>query len=138
LPTNAEWLLDTSAAVALVLPGAEWHAAVTERTRGATLGLAGHAQFETYSALTRLPGALRLDAAAAHRLIVTNFPASAFLAPPAVTRALAALAEAGVSGGAVYDGLVALAAVAAGLPLLSCDRRALSTYKALAVRYEML
>jgi hypothetical protein len=48
------------------------------------------------------------------------------------------VAEAGISGGAVYDGLVALAAAAAGLPLLSCDRHALSTYKALAVRFEML
>jgi hypothetical protein len=92
LPTNAELLLDTSAAIALALPSAELHTAVTERTRGATLGLAGHAQFETYSVLTRLPGALRLDAAAARLLIVTNFPASVFLAPPAVTRALATLA----------------------------------------------
>jgi predicted nucleic acid-binding protein len=138
LPTNADLLLDTSAAIALVAPTAEAHKAVMARTRGATLGLAGHAVFETYSVLTRLPGALRLSATGAHSVIEANFPASVFLTPRESARALATLAQAGIAGGAVYDGLVALAAVSAGIPLLSCDRRALPTYAALSVQVEIL
>jgi predicted nucleic acid-binding protein len=138
LPTNADLLLDTSAAIALVVPASETPAAVMKRTRGATLGLAGHAAFETYSVLTRLPGALRLNAAGARSVIATNFPASVFLTPSQSARALATLAAAGIAGGAVYDGLVALAAAASGIVLLSCDRRALPTYAALSVRVEML
>ena len=138
MPTNADLLLDTSAAIALVAPTSEAHAAVMKRTRGATLGLAGHAAFETYSVLTRLPGALRLNAAGALSVIEANFPASVFLTPSQSARALAALAEAGIAGGAVYDGLVAWAAATAGITLLSCDRRALPAYTALSVRVEMI
>jgi toxin FitB len=43
------------------------------------------------------------------------------------------LTAAGIAGGAVYDGLVALAAKAAGVPLLTCDQRALHTYAALQI-----
>jgi predicted nucleic acid-binding protein len=138
LPTSADILLDTSAAIALVLPTTDTHAAVMARTRGATLGLAGHAVFETYSVLTRLPGALRLNAAGARSVIETNFPASVFLTPSQAARALATLTDAGITGGAAYDGVVALAAAAADRLLLSCDRRALPTYTALGVRVEIL
>jgi predicted nucleic acid-binding protein len=138
LPISADLLLDTSAAIALIAPTAELHAAVTKRTRGVMLGLAGHAVFETYSVLTRLPGELRLSAAGARAVIEANFPASVFLTPQASTRALATLTDAGIAGGAVYDGLVALAAASAGIPLLSCDRRALPIYTALSVRVEIL
>ncbi|MEZ3161876.1 PIN domain-containing protein [Microbacterium sp. BWT-B31] len=138
MPTSADLLLDTSAAIALVTPTAETHDALTARTRGAVLGLAGHAAFETYSVLTRLPGALRLSATGARRVIDANFPRSVFLPPRDAARALATLSEAGIAGGAVYDGLVALAATSARLPLLSCDRRAQSTYAALSVPVELL
>ncbi|MDR2011866.1 MAG: PIN domain-containing protein [Rhodanobacter sp.] len=138
MPTNADLLLDTSAAIALIVPTTETHAAVMQRTRGAILGLAGHAVFETYSVLTRLPGALRLNAAGARSVIETNFPASVFLTPSQSAHALATLTEAGIAGGAVYDGLVALAATTSGIVLLSCDRRALPTYTALSVRVEIL
>jgi predicted nucleic acid-binding protein len=131
-------LLDTSAAIALVTPTVERHAAVIERTRGATLGLTGHAVFETYSVLTRLPGALRLNAAGARSVIAANFPASVFLTPKQSAHALTALADVGIAGGSVYDGLVALAAAYASITLLSCDRRALPTYAMLSVRAEML
>src|SRR5664279_5002978 len=48
-------LLDTSAAIALLVEDHEAHAATLEAVRGRRLGLAGHAWFETYSVLTRLP-----------------------------------------------------------------------------------
>jgi len=62
-------LLDTSTAIALLIADHDGHAATVEATRGMRLGLAGHAWFETYSVLTRLPGDLRLTPTDAARLI---------------------------------------------------------------------
>ena len=138
MPTSADVLLDTSAAIALITTTSEAHDAVIARTRGLTLGLAGHAEFETYSVLTRLPGQLRVSASAAQRIIAANFPATVHLAPDAAASALVTLANSGVAGGAVYDGLVGLAASASGSVLLSCDRRAAPTYAALGVTFELI
>jgi predicted nucleic acid-binding protein len=139
LPTKPEAvLLDTSAALALVTPGNDLHERAQARLRGHRLGLAGHATFETYSVLTRLPGHKRLTAAGARRLIETNFPASVHLDAGDSATMLARLTAAGVSGGAIYDGLVAAAAKAAGLLLVSSDRRAVETYLALGVQFELL
>ena len=62
-------LLDTSAAIALVLEDHEAHAATLEAVHGCRLGLAGHAWFETYSVLTRLPAGLRRAPADVLRLL---------------------------------------------------------------------
>lgn len=48
-------LVDTSVAVPLVLVDHQHHAETTEALAGRELGLAGHAGFETFSVLTRLP-----------------------------------------------------------------------------------
>jgi hypothetical protein len=47
------------------------------------------------------------------------------------------LAPLSIAGGAVYDALVALAALANQMVLLTRDARALSTYAAIGVRIEM-
>lgn len=138
MPTSADLLLDTSTAIPLINPNAALHQEVTARTRGLVLGLAGHAQFETYSVLTRLPGASRLSTAAAERVISVNFPATVNPTTRQLSQALTLLRDAGIAGGAVYDGLVALAAREAGILRLSADRRAASTYNALAVAYELV
>jgi predicted nucleic acid-binding protein len=49
-----------------------------------------------------------------------------------------ALGERGVAGGAVYDGLVALAARANGATLATRDARARATYEALEVDIELI
>lgn len=134
MPTSADLLLDTSAAIALVQMTNASHDHVVEHVTGKTLGLAGHAMVETYSVLTRLPGAQRVGADQALALIRHNFPASHTLRDPAGLDALKSLNEAGISGGSVYDGLVALAAREAGVRLLTCDRRALTTYARLGVQ----
>jgi predicted nucleic acid-binding protein len=54
------------------------------------------------------------------------------------TRRQLAGAALGLAGGAVYDGLVAATAREHRLPLITCDRRAESTYRALGVNYELL
>ncbi len=70
---------------------------------------------------------------AAHLLEATFGPTH--LVPPAVATILPRLlAPLGISGGAVYDALVALAAREAGATLVTRDRRAASTYAALQAR----
>ncbi|MGF1646881.1 MAG: type II toxin-antitoxin system VapC family toxin [Kineosporiaceae bacterium] len=131
--TGPVLLLDTSAAVALVLPDHEFHDAVRRAVQGHVLGLAGHAAFETYSILTRLPPPARLTPESAAALVVRNFPASEYLGAADQADAIAEMAAAGISGGSVYDALVGSCAAQAGHPLLSCDRRARDTYRATGV-----
>ncbi|MFF2275810.1 PIN domain-containing protein [Agromyces sp. NPDC058126] len=135
---GAELLLDSSAAVALLLPSHAAHAAIAARVGRSRLGLAGHAAIETYSTLTRLPAQHRLSGAAAAQLITDDFSASHQLDPVAAATAVARFAQADITGGAVIDGLVALAAIDAGLPLVTCDRRALLTYSALGAQVEFV
>lgn len=47
-------------------------------------------------------------------------------------------AQAGLAGGALYDGLVGAAARKHNLRLVTCDRRAEATYRILGVKYELL
>jgi toxin FitB len=126
-------LLDTSAAIALVLEDHDAHAAMVAAVRGRRLGLAGHAWFETYSVLTRLPGDLRRSPADAARLLAHNFPASAFLSASMTATLGPELARLGIAGGAVYDALVGAAAKQHDQPLLTRDERAWPTYGALGV-----
>lgn len=138
LPISAEILLDTSAAVALLHDSHPAHHAVRDATRGLVRGLAGHALIETFSVLTRLPGDARLSPELAEQVIARAFPASVALSPTDALAAVATFATAGIAGGAVYDGLVALAARSAATPLLSCDRRAIPTYAALAADVRLI
>ena len=130
-------LLDTSAAVALVVEDHEAHATTLEAVRGRRLGLAGHAWFETYSVLTRLPGGLRRSPADVAALLAHNFPASGFLTDQAAAALGPELARQGISGGAVYDALVGAAARQHGRWLVSGDARARSAYEALGVRVRL-
>lgn len=140
MPTNAEptTLLDTSAALALVGPTHQGHRAALERLRGLRLGLAGHASFETYSVVTRLPRPLRLTPEAAGRLLRTNFPGTVHLGVDAARSLTEALPTHQIAGGSVYDALVAAAALEHDLLLVSLDVRAAQTYRAIGVRYELL
>lgn len=138
MPTSAEHVLvDTSAALALVQPQNPFHGAALTRLVPCRRGLSGHAAVELLSVLTRLPSPQRLSPAAALRLETANFPYSRFLSA-ANGDLLAEFVAAGLAGGAIYDGLVAAAAREHQLPLVTCDRRAEPTYRALAVRYELL
>jgi predicted nucleic acid-binding protein len=131
-------LLDTSAAIALVVDDHEAHAATIAAVRGRRMGLAGHAWFETFSVLTRLPPGLRRSPADVIRLLARNFPASAFLGEQAAADLGRELVELGISGGAVYDALVGAAARQHHQPLLSGDARARPVYEALGVELELV
>lgn len=128
--------LDTSAAVALVVEDHEAHAATLEAVHDRRLGLAGHAWFETYSVLTRLPPGLRRSPADVVRLLTQNFPETGFPDEGQAAALSAELADLGISGGAVYDALIAAAARHHRRPLVSADARARPIYEALGVDVE--
>ena len=100
--------------------------------------LAGHAAFETFSVLTRLPGELSIDAPTAQSIIVTVFPSICWLEHDAETRLLARLGVIGVSGGAIYDALVGEAARVSERRLFTRDLRARRTYDLIGVDYEVI
>ncbi len=131
-------LLDTSAAIALVVEDHEAHVATLDAVRGRRLGLAGHAWFEAYSVLTRLPAGLRRSPADALRVLSHNFPAAGFLGAAEAADLGPELARLGISGGAVYDALVGAAARQHRLPLISADARARAVYEALGVDLELI
>lgn len=130
-------LLDTSTAIALIVEDHDAHNATLAAVHGRRLGLAGHAWFETYSVLTRLPAGLRRSPADALRLLAHNFPATLHLSEAQAAGLGAEVARLGISGGAVYDALVAAAARQHGRRLLSGDGRARQTYEALGVEVEL-
>jgi predicted nucleic acid-binding protein len=136
--SRAVVLLDTSAAIALLVEDHEAHAVVLDAIRGRRLGLAGHAWFETYSVLTRLPAPLRRSPADAGRLLARNFPATGFLAEAEAAELGAELGRLGISGGAVYDALVGAAARQHRRPLVTGDARARPIYEALGAEVEIV
>lgn len=141
MPTSADppdVLVDTSVAVALVVADHDAHDATIDALGGRRLGLAGHAAFETFSVLTRLPPPARRSASVVAELLAANFPASRFLSSERAAELLPRLPTIGIAGGAVYDALVGAAAVEHGLVLATRDRRATPTYRALDATLEIL
>lgn len=72
------------------------------------------------------------------RLLAANFPDSRFLGAAGAAALLDKLANHGIAGGSVYDALLGASAAEHGLPLATRDRRAVDTYRALAVSLEVL
>jgi predicted nucleic acid-binding protein len=131
-------VVDTSVAVPLVVTSHVAHEAVRSAIGDRTVSLAGHAFHETYAVLTRLPGDARVAPGDAARLLRERFDPPAVLDARTARSAPAMLAASGIAGGATYDGLIALAAAASGLPLASRDLRAGGTYRALGVVVELI
>jgi predicted nucleic acid-binding protein len=133
-----ELLVDTSVAVALSVADHSHHQASWRNLGDRSLGLAGHAAFETFSVLTRLPPPARRTPRVVAHLLAVNFPYSRFLGPDATASLLAELPRIGIAGGAVYDALVAASANEHRLPLATRDQRAVDTYRLLGVRFELM
>ncbi|MDO5672983.1 MAG: type II toxin-antitoxin system VapC family toxin [Actinomycetaceae bacterium] len=126
--------IDTSVAVPLLLENHDRHGRTLKWADGKKLALAGHAAIETFAVLTRLPGDSRVLAPHAKRIIHDRFPLVLSLDTTAFAQAYIVLADAGIAGGATYDGLVALAAKTHNVPLATSDRRAVPTYERLGVQ----
>lgn len=131
-------LLDTSAAVALVVADHDHHEETLQALSGRALGLAGHAAFETFSVLTRLPPPARRTPATVTRMLADTFPETRFLGPRAATSLSATLGAIGIAGGSVYDALIGATANEHRLTLVTRDRRALEVYRKLDVEVEFL
>lgn len=142
MPTSAERrrprAVDTSVAIPALDAGHAAHDACRDAVRRYRPALAGHAVFEVYSVLTRMPGELAVSAPTAAALIARVFPDVHWLGVEAATNLRNRLGTLGVAGGAVYDALVGEAANSAGAVLLTRDLRARRTYDLLGVRYEFV
>jgi predicted nucleic acid-binding protein len=130
--------VDSSVAIAAVLADHEAHDQA-EDALGRSDTTIAHVATETYSVLTRLPPPRQLASGAAAAIVEARLPRRmAVLDVNSYASALSRLAKANVSGGATYDGLIALTALEHELRLLSRDRRAARTYSALGVSFELL
>lgn len=142
MPTSAEVepdaLVDTSVAVALVVGDHAHHEPTSRALADRRLGLAGHAAFETFSVLTRLPAPARRTPAAVARLLASGFPGSRFLDAAGAAALHDRLGALSIAGGSVYDALVGAVATEHDLLLVTRDRRALDTYRKLDVRVELI
>ena len=130
--------VDTSVVVAAFASWHEHHEQAREvLDDGARL--IEHCALETYSVLTRLPPPHRSASE-----IVRDFLRQRFREPylrldsRAYRDFLFELPERGVTGGAVYDAVVAATAGLHSAELVSCDRRAMSTYERLGVKAVLL
>jgi predicted nucleic acid-binding protein len=135
---DVDVLADASVAVAIVVEDHEHHDSTLNAVGGRMVGLSGHAVFETFSVLTRLPPPTRRSPEAVMRLLSSNFPSNRHLTPSNAGALLPRLANLGIAGGSVYDALVGAAAVESGLVLLTRDKRAIPVYRALQVDIEVL
>lgn len=130
--------VDSSVAIAGFAAWHEDHNSAAEVLRTSPQ-IPAHAAIETYSVLTRLPDPHRAEPAIVEEYIARTFPRDKpSLAADHQSRLVSELANAGVSGGAVYDAIVALSASELNLTLVSLDRRAARTYRALSVAFELL
>lgn len=129
------WACDTSVAIASLDPSHDAYAVCRRALVDRRPALAGHAAFETYSVLTRLPVPLRLRPAQAVEVLDAAFPTACWLSSGESRRLRAELGALGIAGGSVYDALVGRAAAENGRTLLTRDRRAERTYRALDIAH---
>lgn len=119
------YLPDTSCLVALLCSWHEHHSAtlkeMNQRKRaGDKLVLAGPALIETYAVLTRLPYPYRLSENDSWRLLHENFSKeqTVTLTPAQYWRIVQACRDNRISGGQIYDGVIAACARKAKAGLL--------------------
>ncbi len=117
--------LDTNCLVAVALAHHEHRAetvAALEQLEadGAAIVMLGHALLEAYAVLTRLPGAERVSPVLAHQALAESWSDRPVKTVPndEIWRLVGAAAEADLSGGRVYDALMAEAAKLAGVDAL--------------------
>ncbi|MFI5037843.1 MAG: PIN domain-containing protein [Solirubrobacterales bacterium] len=96
--------------------------------------LVAHAELESYSVLTRLPEPFRAEPALVAEYLHTDYPGKRMVLPERARREIVRrLASRAIAGAAAHDAIVAAAAAHHGHGLLSCDRRAASSYNRLDV-----
>jgi predicted nucleic acid-binding protein len=129
---------DTSVVVAAF---ASWHVSHHEARQALDGGLrlVEHCALEAYSVLTRLPPPHRSPGQVVREFLQIRFPQPFLrLAAPAYRQFVLALADAGITGGAAYDALVAATAAGSNATLVTCDRRAVPVYERYGVQFHVL
>lgn len=123
---------DSSVVIAALAPWHEAHRAARAALAGTETRLPAHVAFETTSALSRMPEGRRIAPAVVLEGLERGF-AQPWLSLDAegTHKALRKAVAAGVRGGALYDALIAATIAAHDGRLLSADRRALATYRAI-------
>lgn len=132
------WAVDTSVAVAALDESHAAHLSCRPVVAQRRPALAGHAGFETYSVLTRLPGPQRASPALVSNVLARAFPIRCWLDQTHQNDLLERLGDLGITGGMVYDALVGESARRVGRVLLTRDGRAQRTYDLLGVSDELL
>jgi predicted nucleic acid-binding protein len=130
--------VDTSVTVAAF---GDWHAlnAKARKVLDAGAAVPAHVLLETYSVLTSFPAPHRAAPAVVTTWLADRF--SRVLEAPTAEEHRALVELLGRErriGGAVYDGLVALAAKRAGAVLVTADKRAQEVYELVGVATEPL
>lgn len=131
--------VDSSVAIAAF---GEWHelneVAAAVVSEGVALPV--HAKLETFSVLTGFPPPHRAAPVLVLEWLEDRFPTILPSPSPEAQHELLLrrLAAAGRIAGAVYDGLVALTALAAGATLVTADARAAATYELIGVGHRHL
>jgi hypothetical protein len=98
-----------------------------------------HVLVEAYSVLTRLPPPHRARADLVVSFLAERFPGAPLMLPArAHSAVIAESARAGLSGGAVYDALIAATVCHADGTHFSRDQRARTVYDTMRVRHEMV
>jgi predicted nucleic acid-binding protein len=123
--------LDTSVAVPLLVETHPMAMRVREALKGRVFALTEHSLAETYAVLTRLPGGAHGAPDDVARVLDSGFESPLLLPGEIKAEIHRIFARADISGGAIYDGFVALAAAHHDVPLLSRDGRAREVYSRL-------
>ena len=129
---------DTSLVIAAF---ASWHESheAARRALDEGLRLIEHCALETYSVLTRLPPPHRTSGGVVREFLTVRFPEPWLrMSEQAYRNFFLALSDRGVTGGAVYDALVAATAAGCDAQLITCDRRALPVYERYGLRAKLL
>lgn len=101
--------------------------------------LVAHAELESYSVLTRLPAPFRADPPTVAAFLERTFTSPRLvLGADEHAKLPGKLARLGISGGSVYDALIAFTVRAAEGELVTLDRRALDTYQRCRVSVRLL
>lgn len=130
--------VDSSIAIAAF---GEWHELNEAARRVLDEGAAipAHALLETWSVLTGFPPPHRAAPELVDRWLENRFAALLPAPSAAEQRELVhTMARAGRTGGAIWDGLVALTARLAGARLVTADRRAAAVYELVGVETRLL
>jgi predicted nucleic acid-binding protein len=131
--------VDSSVAIAAFASWHEWHEPARCALDDDDARLVAHCAVEVYSVLTRLPAPHRVPGRLVQEFLDLQFPGNHLTLPARDQRRLPrSFVELGLSGGAVYDALVALTAAHAGAPIVTCDRRAIPVYQRCGVEARLV